>query len=325
MLDSPVVDILLSTYNGSAWLSEQLASLQRQTETRWRLLVRDDGSSDDTWALLEAAAEEDARICLIKDEDSLGPAASFMRLLAMSDSPFFCFCDQDDVWEADKIAICIAAIASSHDVPCLVCSDALVVDTRNQGEQRYFASQQFTPSETIAFEQILLSSCVIGASCAGNAALRDLATSRALPEAMAMHDWWLALAAAVAGDLRVINRPLLRYRQHGKNTIGATGVGFSKYLHNWRKALSSEHVSAYFHRRSAQLQAFSSVYADNLSESEKALVDLVSVLAGGERWRSLALWRAYRRGLWVNGAARRYLYLLVLLGLDLRPNAKAAA
>jgi glycosyltransferase involved in cell wall biosynthesis len=94
------VDILLATYNGGEFLADQLASIERQTFSEWRLIVRDDGSTDNTVLILEEFREcYPDKVLLIEDlEHNLGPGRNFERLLGYSDAPYFFFCDQDDVW-----------------------------------------------------------------------------------------------------------------------------------------------------------------------------------------------------------------------------------
>lgn len=107
----PLVDILLATYNGAKYLPEQLASLESQTHGDWRLIVRDDGSSDGSLDLVrDWAVETGSDLVVLEDGESrLGPAQSFGQLLARSDAPYFAFCDQDDVWLAEKIKARLAS------------------------------------------------------------------------------------------------------------------------------------------------------------------------------------------------------------------------
>ena len=99
------VQILLSTYNGERWLSELLASLLWQTHKHWQLIIRDDGSTDNTWALLQAwQAQHPQRVkCVISEREHVGTTESFNRLVAASDADYLLFCDQDDVWFPEKV------------------------------------------------------------------------------------------------------------------------------------------------------------------------------------------------------------------------------
>lgn len=101
------VQILLSTYNGERWLSELLASLLWQTHKHWQLIIRDDGSTDNTWALLQAwQAQHPQRVkCVISEREHVGTTESFNRLVAASNADYLLFCDQDDVWFPEKIEL----------------------------------------------------------------------------------------------------------------------------------------------------------------------------------------------------------------------------
>ena len=93
------VTILLSTYNGEQFLSEQIKSIQEQTYRDWQLLIRDDGSTDGTRAVIEDFCRKDDRIAFINRENpqNLGVIQSFHSLLQYQDSDFYLFSDQDDV------------------------------------------------------------------------------------------------------------------------------------------------------------------------------------------------------------------------------------
>src|SRR5438034_9899284 len=109
-MSSPRINVLLSTYNGERYLGEQLQSLWKQTCQDFTVLVRDDGSTDGTVSLLrKAAVERPGRIQFITDGESrLGPRDSFAKLMAAASAPYYAFCDQDDHWLPDKLALQLA-------------------------------------------------------------------------------------------------------------------------------------------------------------------------------------------------------------------------
>ena len=87
-----------------AYIEEQIRSILAQSETDWQLLIRDDGSFDGTNAKLRQWAAKDARICLVQGGASGGAKQNFAKLMEQATAPYVMFCDQDDVWHADKIA-----------------------------------------------------------------------------------------------------------------------------------------------------------------------------------------------------------------------------
>ena len=106
-----MVDILMATYNGAAFVEEQVRSIIQQTFTNWRLLIHDDGSIDATMDILHRLAEEDNRIVLIEDGmQHFGVARNFIHLVALSTAPYCMFCDQDDVWQPNKVEKMVHAI-----------------------------------------------------------------------------------------------------------------------------------------------------------------------------------------------------------------------
>lgn len=216
------VSILLSTFGGEAWLLELIGSIAAQSHDDWSLLVRDDGSTDGTVDLLRAAAHSDERITLIEDDlGNLGPAASFLHLLARVDGGLFAFCDQDDIWLPDKLTRSIAAL-SANGSPALgaVYTDALMIDADGREQGTDFAARG-VPTD-LPFNQLLINNAAIGATMVGTAALARRALEVADGRPVLMHDWWVALVAAHHGSLVQLREPTIRWRRHGATVTGAT-------------------------------------------------------------------------------------------------------
>jgi glycosyltransferase involved in cell wall biosynthesis len=222
-----VIDVLLATFNGARYLPELLASLERQTERRWRLLLRDDGSTDGSPELVRAWARRSGTALLaVEDGARLGASGNFSALLALSDAPYFMPCDQDDVWLPHKMERLLGAVGDAEarrgrSSPIVAHSDLVVVDaglsTLHPSFRRY--QRLMTPAPDRPYERLALQNVVTGCAALGNAALRDLA--RPIPAEAMMHDWWLALVAATFGEIVPLVEPTVLYRQHGANTLGA--------------------------------------------------------------------------------------------------------
>ena len=235
---APNVDILLGTYNGERFLGEQLRSIEAQTFSSWRVIARDDGSSDGTRSMLEEFGHRyGERFQLITDDAGrLGPAGNFGRLLAASTAPFVCFCDQDDVWLPEKVATLVeAAQTRPTNQPLLVHSDLEVVDDALRPvSPSFWAFEGISPSRD-SLNQLLVQNCVTGCACLINDRLREIALP--VPPAAIMHDWWLALVAAACGEIRPVPAALVRYRQHGSNDTGAKRWGPALWLGHARGLL----------------------------------------------------------------------------------------
>lgn len=219
----------MASYNGATYIERQIESLQAQTLTEWILLVRDDGSRDSTCEKLQRLAGEDSRICILasNNEKPLGSTQNFGELMSAgleTDSQIFFFCDQDDVWEHDKLQTQVAAFPSegTESDSFLVYSDLSVVNQKLElihPSMSRFMALDVDPADP--FTSLVSRNFVTGCAMACNRMLLERALP--LPGAAIMHDWWLALVAAGTGTIRFIDRPLLKYRQHQSNAVGATG------------------------------------------------------------------------------------------------------
>lgn len=216
------VAVLLATRNGAPFLEPQLRSLLGQTYRNWVLYWRDDGSCDSTRQLVaEFAAELGPGRCItVPGQQRIGTAQSFMTLLRAAHADGFAivaFADQDDVWLPEKLARGVAALlAVSAEAPALYCARQLLVDASLQRMAVSFPVRR-PPGFPAALTQNIATGCTIMLNRPASALL---AGSQA-PEAC-MHDWWCYLVVAASGGLILADRePVVLYRQHDHNLIGA--------------------------------------------------------------------------------------------------------
>ena len=226
--------ILLATYNGAEFLAAFLESLQRQTVTDWRLLIRDDGSTDATCKILRRAASCDARISIVEDDGRRrGVTGNFGALLerAYAAGARYAFlADQDDVWMPDKLLVQLDLMhrveaASAPGTPILVHSDLTVVDRRLQTLHPSHSQCMGLHRDRAADDPLrilLASNFVTGCTCLLNRPLLQAALP--IPSCAVIHDWWIALCAAAMGQIRYLPDPTVLYRQHGSNVVGAQSL-----------------------------------------------------------------------------------------------------
>ncbi len=224
-MDSPSIDILLATYNGARYLRPQIESILDQEDVSFRLLVRDDSSVDETPAVIERYRRlRPDRIILVSGSDHLGAAGNFACLLREAKAPYAALSDQDDVWVPHKLRTLLGVmrdLESRHgtDTPLLVHSDLTVVDERlRERHSSFWRYSGFDPRCT-TFPRLLIKNTVTGCASLVNRALIELALP--MPQAALVHDYWLALVACAAGQLGIVEEPLVAYRQHPRNVIGA--------------------------------------------------------------------------------------------------------
>lgn len=219
--DAAPVAILLSTYNGERFLAEQLDSLLAQTHAGWTLFWRDDGSSDNTVGVLEAFGRGPGLgrcVALGDAHGHIGATASFLALLrAAPGGTSVAFADQDDVWLPHKLERGLDALRTAgEDRPALYFARQVLVDER-LGRLGLSFRLRRPPGFLAALTQNVATGCtmMLNPSAAGL-----VARSRA--PLVSLHDWWSYLLVAGAdGRLVVDDTPVVLYRQHGANAVGA--------------------------------------------------------------------------------------------------------
>jgi len=237
-----MIDILMSTYNGAEFIGPQIDSILGQRSAELRLMIRDDGSSDGTGAIIESYAASDGRVAAISDElGNLGVRHAFVRLLELSDAPYFGFADQDDIWLPEKIARSLVKLsemerAYGEDVPLLVFTDLCVVDRElNVLDPSFWHYQRLDPEICRDWRDLLAQNVVTGSTIVANAAARLASLPFVLDEML--HDHWVAVNTARAGHIDFISEPLVQYRQHDSNAEGARRAGASYLTGNLSKLM----------------------------------------------------------------------------------------
>ena len=225
------VAIVMATYNGSRFIEEQIQSIQAQSYSDWVLYVRDDGSRDDTVQKVLQIEREDHRVQLVRDElGNQGPIGNFSTLMELAlekNAGYVFLADQDDVWHTEKIATMLAGVQElelTHDVqaPLLVHCDLAVVDEEVRPISDSFANFSRLSPTKADLGVLLCQNQVTGCACVINRALLELACP--VPPIVPMHDWWLALLASSTGKIGFVPKPLVKYRQHVGNVIGAMSL-----------------------------------------------------------------------------------------------------
>jgi len=223
--------ILLGAYNGSDHIKAQLDSILAQHHVNWELLIRDDGSQDNSRTILEKYAARDPRISLVKDnlgnKGALGNFSLLMEKAVHGSGDYFAFSDQDDIWCPEKLSaqlgLMCKAEANDKKTPVLVHSDMEVVNASLGSISSSFMKYQgIRHKGSDPLKVLLIQNFVTGCTVLVNRKLLEIALP--VPSEALMHDWWLGLCAAAFGQVRFIDKPLVRYRQHANNVVGAKSV-----------------------------------------------------------------------------------------------------
>jgi Glycosyl transferase family 2 len=220
--------VALCTYNGASYLGDQLESIAAQSRLPDELVVRDDASGDDTPAVIQAfAARAPFPVRFERNADRLGSTRNFDRAIAACTGDLIALSDQDDVWRPDKLGVIERRFHESPGVG-LVFSDAELVDAAlNPIGARLWAQIGFDRRRKRfmqtrgALTALVPGRIVTGATMAFRSSLRALVLPTPDGIAPMIHDGWIALAIAAVADVAFIEEPLVAYRQHGTQQIGA--------------------------------------------------------------------------------------------------------
>ncbi|RWM17993.1 MAG: glycosyltransferase family 2 protein [Mesorhizobium sp.] len=215
------VAVLMATKDGAAFIGEQLESLFAQSWPAVDLRVSDDGSTDATVAIVEAwrSRWNKGSVTLV-DGPRKGFAANFRSMIIdpRIDADYYAFCDQDDVWEPDRLESAIRWMeGEDSDMPLLFCSRTATISETGvpAGHSPLFRRP---PS----FRNALVQSIAGGNTMLFNRKARDLLVKASARTEFVSHDWWAYLiVTAAGGKVRYEPRPLVRYRQHAANLVGA--------------------------------------------------------------------------------------------------------
>lgn len=292
-----MISIALATYNGAAFLKEQLASIARQTLPPAELVVTDDNSSDDTVAILEHFARTAPfPVNIQRNADQLGYRANFMKAVSLCQADLIALCDQDDVWDASKLLIASAAF-EEPDVT-LFFHNAWLID--QSGHQIGPADIYSLPSRnaplsvdsmvnpsglTIVFDRRLLQ-------------LSDL-WQRSIdsndPQSPMGHDQWLFFLASIFGTIVYSDARLVNYRQHQANVFGfKRSKGLAARVERLRYRFTN-HAKQY-----GLLSHVADVRADILKECQSRVEGIWQqrAAAGEQANKQLADWLAQRERLY---------------------------
>jgi len=236
---TPLVAILLATYNGEAFLAAQLSSLINQSYTNWVIYASDDGSQDGTLKILTDTQQVlGERKLVILPGPRQGFVENFISLLQnrMIDADYFAFCDQDDVWHPDRLERGIRCLQENADGgAALFCSRTRLIDSAGD-VVGYSVKFKKPPS----FANALVQNIAGGNTMLFNSRARKLLSDLTYSHPLIAHDWWCyLLIAGCGGQIHYSCDLLVDYRQHEKNLIGAN-ASLKNMITRLKKMLSGD-------------------------------------------------------------------------------------
>lgn len=267
-----MVTILLAVYNGGNYLKEQIESLLNQTVKDIKIIVRDDGSTDNSIGIInEFCNRFPDKISAVTGVPTGSAKQNFAELLAVCDDDYIMFCDQDDVWYPHKVEqtlnVMQKAEAGNKHLPILIHTDLAVADeSLSVISNSFFDFQKI--SYVMSLSQLLVQNNVTGCTVMINRALKE--KCGVIPNECIMHDWWLALVATAFGKVDCMREATMYYRQHSGNQVGAKasyGLAFIK-----RKLATLGEVRKNYNATYTQAKAFLECYGQHLTEKQYDMV-----------------------------------------------------
>jgi glycosyltransferase involved in cell wall biosynthesis len=295
--------VALACFNGAGFIEDQLESIERQTLRPLEIVVCDDGSSDDTPALVQAfAARSRTRVVLHRNPENLGFAANFLRAAALCAGDLISFCDQDDVWRDDKLERCVRVFAEHPGLRMALHSGVLVdVDGRSLGVRYPEVGRSRVESGIVADRTL----AALGTCMVFDRHLLDLADTATRPASVyaahgqVNHDQLVHFLAAAHGDIALIDLPLIRYRQHASNAVGARDVTVRGRVGTAFRLTDADYAAATRHYLEC------ADYLDGLSQRSSSGEVAARLHASARAHRRLAHIYGLRRGLLEADRSRR--------------------
>lgn len=267
------VTVLMSTYNGQKYLREQIDSILKQENVDVSILIRDDGSKDRSFDILSEYAEKYPNIEIIQGKN-LGFAESFMNLVYKaneysSDTEYFAFSDQDDIWLPDKLDSAIRRLESiATSKMRLYFSNTLAVDENLNPLFKTHSESTLRLDKTASLIRYFILGCTM---VFDKNVVHFIANHKPVKQVL-MHDLWIHQTCAFFGKIIYDDEPHILYRQHSSN---AAGVGFSK-MERLRRLKNSFRSYERRHFREFNAQNILATYGDLLNETDYQLVDNVA-------------------------------------------------
>lgn len=310
-----MIKIIMCTYNGAAYIEEQLESIKDNSIKGWELYISDDHSTDCTLKIVrEFQSKISQPIHIIDNNERQGAALNFLNMAryvgnTMSEDEYIMFCDQDDVWDRDKIEVtCKEMDRLVHEygknIPLLVCSDVRVVSEKLELISSSFHRMNHYNINKMDFSHLMMENKVQGCTTMINKALVDMMDQ--LPVNVIMHDGWCGFIASVFGKISYIDKTTMMYRQHTNNFSGS--VDFWDDIKGKLGKLS-EQKQIVFHT-TGQIGEFIEIYKKKLDAYSLTMAEAFATLEKQGFWMKRYNIIKYR--MWKSGVLRNIGLMLLI-------------
>jgi glycosyltransferase involved in cell wall biosynthesis len=299
-----LVRVLLSTYNSARFIRPLLDSVLAQTYAPLELWVRDDGSKDETPAILADYAHRFPGRIRVDAAPNVGMVRSYFTLIrdAGRDAEFTAFADHDDVWHADKIERAVAMLRAHGGAgPLLYTGRLHIVD-----DQGRHLADSLMPTRPLTLRNALVENVAAACTMVMNPAARDLLLEQRELDGVIYPDWWFYLLVSATGTVLYDQHMAVEYRRHGGNAVGSP-TGWRRVVEGWRLIARGRLVQ----QLHAQARGLDREFGARLSPHARATLDefLDQPTTRFGRLRHALTCRVYRQRA-IDGAVVRTLLLV---------------
>jgi len=230
------VSIVMCTYQGAAFVEAQVKSILAQTYPLHEIIVLDDASTDNTYALLQDLARLDTRIQLYRNEKNIGYNANFEKGIQMATGDYIAISDQDDIWEREKISKMMQALQPGTAL--IYCDSVRFSTSVPENPQPNKKNRRMEGKDPELFAMFN--------TVSGHASIAKTSFVKSVlpfPEKV-YYDWWLAVQATVSGGMQFIPFIGVYQRMHNQNITIQSGLSEREHRSRYREMLS-KHLAAF--------------------------------------------------------------------------------
>lgn len=223
-----MVDILMASYNGEKYISQQIESILTQSYTDWKLYINDDCSTDNTAEIAKKYSEKyPNKIFFTQNNKNSGSSGiNFFNMISKSSGDIVMTADQDDIWLKDKVKTAVG-ILENEKGPALLHTDLQIADESGNVLCKSMIKTQHINVNRKTTNKLIVQNIATGCTIAFNRQLADLIKA---PQGQPVHDWYIAVVASIFGKIIFSDTADILYRQHGGNACGAVDMSSSGYI-----------------------------------------------------------------------------------------------
>ncbi len=310
-----MIYIIMCTFNGERYIKEQLQSIVDNIMEDWKLFISDDQSADCTMKIAgEFQEKHPDKIFIYYNSSKKGAIGNFLNKiyetgLLMAEDDYIMLCDQDDIWNPDKIEKTMKGMKEliktyGNNRPLLVCTDVCVADDDMNVINESFRRMNHYSIKNLDFPHLMMENKVQGCTVMINRSLALML--KKMPKRATMHDGWLGLIAAAFGKVKYIDEPTMKYRQHDNNVQGS--VAYKDDVKNKFSNLKEQRQIVM--NTTGQIAEFIDIYAELLSPEVRRQAEAFATLPQQNFF--VRRYNIFKYHMWKSGALRNIGLLLLI-------------